>query len=171
MLGMKRFATILLLVCLATFSFAQEKRGPSTPEERAKVVQIAKALENDPVAATMRPEREWLVRFLIDVPDINLKLCGASFPYEKKFKFGPDLLAVSMAGMASSIIEHPETAKDSAVVGQAGLEAVLRAYTKLLETHPKDHSKKLDESLVHQKDGTLPELFKKEWNDSCKNQG
>jgi len=166
---MKRLIAILLLLGCALATYAQEKRGPSTPEERAKAVQIAKALENDPLAATLHPEREWLIKWLIEVPDITITVCGPVFPYEKKYKYASDLLAISMGGMATSNIEHPETAKDGAVVGQAGLESVLRAYTKLLETHPKDHSKNLDEWLSRQKDGTLPEQFRKAWSDSCKN--
>ena len=165
---MKRFLAIVILLCCTLTALAQDKRGPSTPEERAKVVQVAKALENDPVAATMHPEREWLVRFLIEVPDISIKLCNPSFPYENKYKFSSDLMAVSMAAMAANVIEHPDTAKDPVVVGQAGLEAVLRAYSKLMETNPNKRSKSLDQWLEHQKDGSLPDLFRKSWNDKCK---
>ena len=165
---MKRILVVLVILCASTCAWSQEKRGPSTPEERAKVIQIAKALENDPVAATLYPERQWLVRFVMDVPDISITLCGPSFPYEKKFKFSSDLLALSMGAMTAYVIEHPDSAKDTATVGFVGAEAVLRGYTKLLETHPKDHSKKLDEWLGYQKDGTLAERFKKDWNEGCK---
>ena len=55
---------------ISTLARAQQ-RGPSTPEERARPVQTAKALQSDPVAPNLQEDREWLLKWLIEVPDIS----------------------------------------------------------------------------------------------------
>src|SRR6202044_1724377 len=52
-----------------------QQRGPSTPQERARAIQTAKSLQAEPLAADIQEDREWLVKWLIEVPDISVKLC------------------------------------------------------------------------------------------------
>src|SRR5258706_9640080 len=70
----KRFlsAGVVLVFALgfgASMNRAQN-RGPSTPEERKRAVEIATLLENDPFNKDAKALSSELVLFLIQVPDI-----------------------------------------------------------------------------------------------------
>ena len=51
--------SLAFLLLLISPSLAQQKRGPSTPEERAKAVQFAHDLESNPLNPQAKNEREW----------------------------------------------------------------------------------------------------------------
>jgi hypothetical protein len=68
---------LFVLAAVEVFSTqaGAQQRGPSTPEERARAVQTAKSLQSDPLAPHVQEDREWLVKWLIEVPDISVKMC------------------------------------------------------------------------------------------------
>jgi hypothetical protein len=45
-------------------------RGLSTPEERAKAIRVARGLERDPLGKDAAANRQWLLNWIIEVPDI-----------------------------------------------------------------------------------------------------
>src|SRR5215210_9405237 len=53
-----------------------QKRGPSTPEERAKALQLVRQLEADPLGHDAKEARRWLLLWLTDVPDISVTICS-----------------------------------------------------------------------------------------------
>jgi hypothetical protein len=57
-------------------NFGQNKRGPSTPEEKANAVKSARLLERDPLNKDAKEIREWFTRWLIEVPDISVEVCS-----------------------------------------------------------------------------------------------
>jgi hypothetical protein len=73
-------ATLLILSGLALVSVltapAQQKRGPSKPEERARAVQFAHDLEINPLGPQAKSQREWLTLWLIEIPDITVEVCS-----------------------------------------------------------------------------------------------
>ena len=62
----------LTLICFASSAFSQ-KRGPSTPEERKRAVEMAAFLEEKPLAKEAKDYRAALLYFLAGVPDITVK--------------------------------------------------------------------------------------------------
>ena len=60
----------LLLPWLVVVSSAQQRK-PSTSEDRAKAVKLARNLEVDPLGKQARKSREWLEDWLIRLSDIN----------------------------------------------------------------------------------------------------
>src|SRR5262249_35079023 len=60
-----------LFLSMPGLGHGQAKRGPSTPEERTRFVAIAQKLEQSPLNAGLRPEREWALLWLIQVPDVT----------------------------------------------------------------------------------------------------
>jgi hypothetical protein len=74
-------AVVLALVAAwgAAGARAQEKRGPSTPEERARFVEITHKLEASPLDKSLIPDREWALRWLIDVPDVSVKVSSDAY--------------------------------------------------------------------------------------------
>jgi hypothetical protein len=153
---------------LAIACLAQSKRGPSTKEERDRVVAIAKTLEAQPLSKEVRKDREWLVLWLIEVPDVSVSVCTATLPYEKNYKYAGELISVSMASSAAFVVENPDKSKDSIAVAQAGLESLLRAYTNILAGNPGAHSKNLDKVLSIQAEGKLSDYVNTQWKKECK---
>ncbi|HKI12699.1 MAG TPA: hypothetical protein VKA02_11330 [Candidatus Acidoferrum sp.] len=162
------FFSSLLLMFLGTSLFAQsqQKRGPSTPEERAKAVQIARALEADPLQPGNKDMRTWFAVWLIEVPDITIQVCGEElgpvFHESNRDKnFVSEIFGQSMFSAASFVIEHAERAKDKVAVYTAGVEGSLRAYQSILKAHPEARWPFLDDLILKQQNGELPRYVEK----------
>ena len=132
---------LLVFLCSNVFSQNQQKRGPSTPEERAKAVQIARALEGDPLQPDSKDMREWFTLWLIEVPDISIQVCGDELgpvfrQKDRDKNFVTEIFSQSMFSAASFVIEHPGEAKNPIPIYTAGVEGSLKAYQSILKTHP-----------------------------------
>ena len=130
---MHRHVRIVSLVAAVAISLAQagaQQRGPSTPEERARAVQTAKALQSDPLAPDVQEDCEWLVKWLIEVPDISVKMCTTFLGDLGDSKSGNPgaIIATMLASESAFVIEHPEKAKDVDAVYFAGVDGALRSY-------------------------------------------
>lgn len=153
-------ATFLAIGLCITQTEAHPDRGPSTPEERALAVKVAKLLRSDPLSKDSKKEREWLVRWVIEVPDISVKICSSmmgDLGDSKKSDYPPALLAVMIASQAAFIIENPEKAKDDNAIYLAGVEGMLDGYGAIRARDSKYHAKQLDEFSQQRSDGKLPE--------------
>src|SRR5215213_10516128 len=109
-------AATLLLALFAPAVPAQDKRGPSTPEERAQTVRLAHALEADPLNDAAKQARSWLIVFLTEVPDVNVVICTDLYgPLLKTKKdYASELVTQPMFSEAAFIIEQPDKADDAA---------------------------------------------------------
>lgn len=168
MMGRRFFISSLLLMfaCSSEFSGGQEKRGPSTSEERAKAVQIAHALETDPLQPGNKDMRTWLTVWLIQVPDISIKVCGEELgpifhESNREKNFVSEIFGQSMFSSASFVIEHPDQAKDELAIYTAGLEGSLKAYQSIVKTHPDASWPFLEELVVKQQKGELTKYVEK----------
>ena len=65
----------LCLVCVLQIHCTLGRRL-STPEERAKAINNARSLERDPLAKDAAGNRQWLLNWIIEVPDIRFKSCA-----------------------------------------------------------------------------------------------
>ena len=158
-----RIATLLLSIFLLTVpAGAQQKRGPSTAEERAKAVQFAHDLESNPLGPQAKSEREWLTLWLIDVPDITVEICsrllGPELPDKKKY--GTEIFSQLMFSEAAFMIENPNKAQDSVSVHTAGVAGALKVYKAILKERPKAQLKALDEIVARRDKGELQEHVK-----------
>jgi hypothetical protein len=149
---------LLILTCCASSANAQ-KRGPSTPEERKRAVEMATFLETNPLAKEAKDIRAGLLFFLAEVPDISVTLCTNVFGESKRFKgdYETELLGQSAYSQAKFIIENPDKAGDQAAVQLAGVEGVLRTWQAIKRAKPKAKFPLMDELLEKQKAGTLAE--------------
>jgi len=146
-----------LILSVPGLGHGQAKRGPSTPEERTRFVAIAQKLEQSPLDAGLRPEREWALLWLIQVPDVTVNVCTAPFGdfMKKKYKYSPEIVMQLTFSSGQFVIEHPDQAKDADAQLVAGVEGALRAYQSILKAKPEAKSKDLDELLQKQSQGTL----------------
>jgi hypothetical protein len=159
-----RFARYLITLAALSATLhaaaAPAPRGPSTAEERARVVQLAAASQKDPVAVRAANEA-WFEQWVSDVPDFMFKpeavasWCMRSAKGDMRkvvqFQFGTSALAYQ--------IEHnlpePQKAEDVSAVNLAGLAGVLAAYETMLAKDPGTRSPKMDEALVRRSKGEL----------------
>ena len=156
-------AVVLLSLSLcAGGAWAQEKRGPSTPEERQRAVQIATLLENEPLHKDAKKLSQALLFFLIEAPDISVPVCTDVLGDYSKIKgdYAPNITAQLTFSTAKFIIEHPEQAGEPDKVYLAGVEGVLRAYQNIKKAKPKVEMKPLDELLAKQQAGQLADFVK-----------
>jgi hypothetical protein len=163
-------SVIPLLALLALPVAAQADRGPSTPEERERAVKVAKVLRTDPLNAANVPDREWLVKWLIEVPDISIEVCTSFLGDLGKDKSGYPgaIIAAQLASEAAFVIEHPDRAKDTDAVSLAGVEGALDAYQAINKQDPKYKRKQLDDLLDRRAKGTLADFVKDVAAKSCK---
>ncbi|HEX8649265.1 MAG TPA: hypothetical protein VF708_00370 [Pyrinomonadaceae bacterium] len=159
----------LALALSATIALAQ-KRSPSTPEERKRAVEIATLLENDPLNKDAPDLSAWLVKFLVDVPDISVPICTAVLGDYSKIKgdYAPTISAQLLFSEARFIIEHTEQANDKYQIYLAGVEGVLRTYENIKKAKPKVKIKPLEELLLKQQAGQLGEFVKNAMAAGCK---
>ena len=155
-------AFVFTVVCCASSAYAQNKRGPSTPEERKRAVEMATFLEKNPFAKEAKDYRAALLYFLTEVPDIEVTLCTNVFGPSKRFKgdYESELFGQMTYSQAKFVIENPDKAQDDAAVYLAGVEGVLRTWQAIKVTKPKAKFELMEELLQKQQAGTLAEYVR-----------
>jgi hypothetical protein len=120
-----RKTTTVQFLVVAALSFhaipahaQSSQRGPSTPQERTRAVEVAHRLQANPLAPEVRSEREWLLVWLSQVPDISVSLCPALYGDlgDSKGTNPSAIIATELASEAAFVIEHPDQAKDHAAI-------------------------------------------------------
>jgi hypothetical protein len=136
---------------------AQQKRGPSKPEERARAVQFAHDLEINPLGPQAKSAREWLALWLIEIPDITVEVCsrllGPEIP--DKEKYGTEVFSQLMYSEIAFMIETPDKSKDPLEVHAAGVMGSLKVYEAILKERPEAKSQTLDEIIARRDKGEL----------------
>ncbi len=135
-------------------------RGPSTPDERRRAVETTRKLEKDPLARDANSSRRWLLDWIVEIPDVQVRSCSGPLDVlvEDSGRFGRILYLQSIFGMATFVIEHPRAKDDWVSAQAAGIESVLRAYRSLVRTNAEARRDELDALLETQKRGRLKQL-------------
>ena len=99
-------ALAVALVALTSTISAVPPRGPSTPDERQKALEMVRHLEADPLGKSAKDDRAWLVFWLAEVPDISVSLCTAFYPplSGSKKNHGSELAVQSAFSMDAFVI-------------------------------------------------------------------
>jgi hypothetical protein len=114
---------------------AEETRGPSTPEERARVLESVELLESTPTAPGAKEAIPWLVAFLANVPDIEVILCLRPLGPPAALEDVPSQLTVQQAfSQAAFHIRNPGVESGSVESYVAGVRGSLRAYDAMRAT-------------------------------------
>jgi hypothetical protein len=162
-------AFVLVFIGYASSAYAQNQRGPSTPEERKRAVEMATFLEKNPLAKEAKAQRAALLVFLAEAPDITIKLCTNALGDPKRLKgdYEAELVGQLAFSQAKFVIENPDKAQDDAAVYLAGVEGALRTWQAIKATKPKAKFALMDELLQKQQAGTLAE-YVRDGAKSCK---
>ena len=148
------FALLVTTGIFAAHTFGAD--APSTPEDRARIVNLAKQLEADPAAESLHGDREWAIKFLIQAPDIHVKVCTETTEFllkKKHYKYSSDLMALSMIEGGRFDIENPK--QPDTAQAKAMIEGTLRGYESLVKADPKAQFKEADEMLAKRDTGQL----------------
>lgn len=150
-----------MIMPTAVTSTEAVERGPSTPEERARVVQMASDSEKNPLQI-QAANAEWLKKWVNDVPDLTLNYgavsdwLGRAAKQESreaiKFQFTASVMAFQ--------IQNPAKAEKQSANDLAGVEGALRAYETLLGQDDKYRSAKIDVAVAARNKGELPAFLK-----------
>jgi hypothetical membrane protein len=145
-------------------------RGLSTPEERAKVVALTRALEREPISATTPASRHWLRQWVVEVPDITVYTCDALLGHGVRpaYPYLRELNLQAMFSAAAFAIEHPYYARDRIAQFRAGVEGALRAYEALVKSRPDAKSASLDELVAKRDRGELVDHVASLAKERCK---
>jgi Protein of unknown function (DUF998) len=146
-----------------------QARGPSTPKERAKVIELTRMLERDPLYENADATREWLREWTIEVPEIRFYVCnellspglGENYPYSREIK-----LQMILSG-AVFTLEHQDKAKDNVGAYIAGVEGSLRMYEVLVKSRPDARSAFLDGLVAMRDRGELADHVAKLAAEKC----
>ena len=164
-----RCALILFCPLLAPSRLLAEERGPSTAEERAKVIDLTRKLENDPLNPQAEEWRVWLAKWIDEVPDVIIPICPPLLPQllRSNRNYAHELAMQVVYSSAAFIVEHPKEQVDQQAVFQAGVDGMLKAYQSLLKAKPRARWYFLD-SLIDMRDkGTLKEYLRKQIDENC----
>jgi hypothetical protein len=157
--GTRRKLTVLAVVASAMLHghSARAERGPSTQEERERALRLVQVLETDPLGDEAKRAREWLLAWLIEVPDVSVKLCGSLLGplLESKKNYSEELVMQMMFSEAAFVIRSPTMAADDLAAYTAGIEGALRAYEAILKSKPKARWPFLDDLLQKRDAGVL----------------
>lgn len=163
----RRATSLLAALTLTLVTTAQAAdRGPSTPEERARVVQLAAASDTDPLKAFAADGR-WFEKWLDEVPDL---MFGPETPaawMEANAKGDLKRVGVfkyQVSGIAymieHQIVDSHKAVEQRLAVHTAALAGVVRAYRALRDLKPENRSPKFDEALEKLDRGEFPAFVK-----------
>ena len=156
-------AIAIAILFLGTFTpppVRAQTRGPSTPEERARAVKVAHELEEDPLAKDAKEHREWVIQWIVDIPDITVDVC---FDYFGKLPDSPkghsgEITKQMVISSAAFMIEHPDKAKDKQAIAFAGLLGALKAYQAVLKQDSASRWGHLDKLIGMREQGKLDDF-------------
>jgi hypothetical protein len=150
------FAT-LSIGFLTPPSARSQTRGPSTPEERARAVRVAHELEDDPLAKDSKDRREWMIQWIVEIPDITVDVC---FDYFGTLPDPPkghsaEITKQMILSSAAFMVEHPDKVKDEQAIALAGLLGALKAYQAILKQDSASRWAHLDKLIQMREQGKL----------------
>jgi hypothetical protein len=136
-----------------------QERGPSTPQERTRAVRVAHELEQDPLAKDAKEQRDWVIQWIVAIPDITVDVCFDYFgdlPHPSKGHFD-EISKQMVISSAAFMIEHPDKAKDEQAVAMSGLLGALKAYEAVLRKETTARWPLLDKLVRMREQGKLDE--------------
>jgi Protein of unknown function (DUF998) len=131
---------------------------------------IARALERDPLAKEAAADRQWLLNWLIEVPDIRFKTCvGLLSPgVGNHYRYSAEVNQQIIFSAAAFKLEHPDHLRNDTGAYIAGVEGALRAYEMLTKSVPDAQLAFLDDLVAMRDRGELADHVVKLAKEKCK---
>jgi len=114
-------------------------------------------------------EREWVLRWIIEIPDIYVSVCMILDKLPKGDKKDASIVFIAETfSQTAFLIQNPNKQDDRLAEDQAGVEGALRVYEVLLKANPKDRQSLLDDPIERRESGTLAQFVKERAEAACK---
>lgn len=161
------FAIFAIGASLAAPALAAD-RGPSTPDENARVVLIAAASDKDPIATMTSADGRWFEKWVEDVPDYQLGPDKGAFWFMTTAAKG-DLkrvlrfhhtVSVAAYQVQNGILDPRKNPAHAEAATLAAFEGVLRAYESLAARRPENRSEPVEQALAARGKGALADFVK-----------
>jgi hypothetical protein len=158
------------LLLSSSVCLAQDRRGPSTAEERQQALEYIHSWQADPLGPEAKEKRAWVLKWLVDVPDLTVHLCSILDKLPKGDKKDSSTLFTGMfMAQAAFVIDNPDKQDQRIAEYEAGVEGALRVYEALVKANPKDREAYLDDLIARRDAGTLAQYVEERADASCKN--
>jgi hypothetical protein len=164
------FVIACLLLACALHIHCTLGRGLSTPEERKKAINIARLLERDPLAKDAPTKRQWLLNWIIEVPDIRFKSCVGllSAGVGNQYRYSTEINQQIIFSAAAFKLEDPDHLRNDTGAYTAGVEGALHAYEILVKSAPDAKLAFLDDLVAKRDRGELVDHVAKLAGEKCK---
>lgn len=166
----KQVAALLALgACLAAPALAQSPRGPTTPEEKARIVQLAAAADKDPVGVMTSPEGRWFEKWADEAPDYMLgpdkgvfwaATSGAAKADVKRVLRFHHTVSTAAFQVQHQVFDPLKNEADMEAKTLAGVEGLLRAYETLVAARAENRTPQMDNALALRNSGGLAAFVK-----------
>ena len=145
-------------------------RGLSTPEERAKAINISRLLERDPLAKDAPANRQWLLNWIIEVPDIRFKSCAGLLgpSVGNQYRYSAEVNQQIIFSAAAFKLEHPGHLRNDTGAYIAGVDGALRVYETLMKSVPDADLAFLNDLVAKRDRGELADHVAKMAKEKCK---
>lgn len=161
-------AALALGASFLTPALAQS-RGPTTPEEVARIVQIAAAADKDPIGVMTSPDGRWFAKWSEEAPDYMfgpdkgvfwiISSGAAKGDLKRVLRFHHTLSTASYQ-VQHRIFDPLKNDADMEARTLAGIEGLLRAYEVLVATKAEIRTPQMDEALAARNNGGLAAFVK-----------
>ena len=148
-----------LPLLFALLASATQSCGKDSTKKHQRRVAIAHKLEAAPLDQALFPEREWARQWVLENPDVRIRMCMQLLPdlRRPRYKFRAEIVEQMMLSSAAFLIEHPDKAGDHLAENVGGLQGVLKAYAAIVKSNPDARVPALDEMLENESRGKLVE--------------
>ncbi len=154
---------VLLVLAAVSLPCAAKMRTFSCPEERARVLDYTRSLEDHPLAKDNLAKRMWLTEWIVNTPSVKVEVCCKELQSLDAVNntYSQQLRIQAMYSQAAFQLEHPEVT-DTATIQAAGLAGTLRAYRAILRFDPSAKYPLLDDLLSLEKQGKLQKYVQRQ---------
>jgi hypothetical protein len=123
-------------------------------------VKIARHLEDDPLAKDAKEQREWVIQWITDIPDITVNVCFEYFGKRPDPHGGHSMEIANQMIISSAafMIEHPDKVKDEQAIALAGLLGSIKAYQAIVKQDSESRWAQMDKLIEMREQGKLDEF-------------
>lgn len=162
-------AALALGVGLAAPALAQATRGPTTPEEAARIVQLAAAADKDPVGVMSSADGRWFEKWAEEAPDYQLgpdkgvfwlHTSGAAKGELRRVLRFHHTVSTAAFQIEQRILDPHANPAQMEARTLAGVEGLLRAYETLVAKREETRTPQMDQALALRNSGGLAAFVK-----------
>jgi hypothetical protein len=162
----KLVAALIVLIVVVALPSGAKTRGPSTAEERARALEYAQSLEQNPLAKDSLEKRMWLTEWLVQVPDLTVNVCCKELKALESLDrvnntYSNQLRMQVLYSQAAFQLQHPGE-RNTAAIQAAGLAGTLRAYRAIQQFDPSAKYPLLDNLMSLERKGKLEKYVERQ---------